>query len=95
MEKKMLDSVKKCENLHWGVFWGAEFKNCRIQALFPWDQAQNPRCLPTKMCFSFITRNKLILSPINVLKLNIKLVIVDILVPSTCLYVFQFLRYSK
>ena len=44
--------------------------------------------------FSFINRNALILSPINILKLNIKLGIADILVPSTCLYPLRFLRYS-
>ena len=46
-----------------------------------------------KCAFSFITQNALILSPIDILKLNINLGIVDILVPSTCLYPLRFLRY--
>ena len=52
-----------------------------------------PKIRP-KTCFSFITENALILTPINVLKLNIKLGILDISVPSTCLYLLRFLRYS-
>ena len=44
--------------------------------------------------FSFITQNELILSPINVLTLNIKLGVPDILVPGTCLYLLWLLRYS-
>ena len=47
-----------------------------------------------KCVFSFLTQNALILSPINILKFNIKLGIVDILVPSTCLHPLRFLRYS-
>ena len=63
--------------------------------------AENPRWRPPKSkmslqkhVFSFITQNALILTPINVLKLNIKLVIADISVPGTCLYLLRFLRYS-
>ena len=51
--KKSLASGRKCDILHLGVFLGAEFKNCRIQTLFPQEWAQNPRCLPKNVFFLY------------------------------------------
>ena len=57
---------------------------------------QSPKSKMTvqKCVFSFITRNALILSLINVLNVNIKLDVVNNLIPNTCLYLERSLRYS-
>ena len=56
--------------------------------------AQKSKMSAQKFAFSSITQNVLILSPIIELKLNIKLGVADILVPSSCLYLLRFLRYT-